>query len=209
MVLLMTEVKIQSLFSTPIYMTNMDRPFTKQELQFVNEQKKNCVKNTGNINTKDNYILNRKEFSNIKKFLNRCCKDYLNKVICPKDNIQLYITQSWLNFTETNQFHHQHNHQNSVISGVLYLNCDKKNDKIFFLNPKTYEQIKPKINNFNIWNSETWWFPLETTQLIMFPSSITHQVDTKKGNNTRVSLAFNTFYKGTLGSNASLTELKL
>jgi len=197
----MTEVKIQSLFSTPIYMTNMDRPFTKQELQFVNEQKKNCVKNTGNINTKDNYILNRKEFSNIKKFL--------NKVICPKDNIQLYITQSWLNFTETNQFHHQHNHQNSVISGVLYLNCDKKNDKIFFLNPKTYEQIKPKINNFNIWNSETWWFPLETTQLIMFPSSITHQVDTKKGNNTRVSLAFNTFYKGTLGSNASLTELKL
>tara|TARA_R100000657_G_C4666754_1_gene110731 strand:- start:732 stop:1349 length:618 start_codon:yes stop_codon:yes gene_type:complete len=205
----MTEVKIQSLFSTPIYMTNMDRPFTKQELQFVNEQKKNCVKNTGNINTKDNYILNRKEFSNIKKFLNRCCKDYLNKVICPKDNIQLYITQSWLNFTETNQFHHQHNHQNSVISGVLYLNCDKKNDKIFFLNPKTYEQIKPKINNFNIWNSETWWFPLETTQLIMFPSSITHQVDTKKGNNTRVSLAFNTFYKGTLGSNASLTELKL
>jgi hypothetical protein len=58
---------IQNLFATPIYMTNMDRPFTKQELKFVEDQKNHCLKNTGNINTKDNYILNRKEFKNIKK----------------------------------------------------------------------------------------------------------------------------------------------
>ena len=31
---------IQNLFSTPIYMSNINRPFTKQELQFVTEQKK-------------------------------------------------------------------------------------------------------------------------------------------------------------------------
>jgi hypothetical protein len=43
----------------------------------------------------------------------------------------------------------------------------------------------------------------------MFPSSTTHQVDVKKGKNTRISLAFNTFIKGTLGDNFSLTELKL
>jgi hypothetical protein len=43
----------------------------------------------------------------------------------------------------------------------------------------------------------------------MFPSSTTHQVETKKGTNTRISLAFNTFYKGTIGSNKDLTELIL
>ena len=43
----------------------------------------------------------------------------------------------------------------------------------------------------------------------MFPSSTTHQVDNKKGSNTRISLAFNTFYKGSLGVNRELTELKL
>ena len=43
----------------------------------------------------------------------------------------------------------------------------------------------------------------------MFPSSTIHQVETKQGNNTRISLAFNTFYKGTLGSNGTLTELIL
>ena len=43
----------------------------------------------------------------------------------------------------------------------------------------------------------------------MFPSSLVHQVDLKKGNNTRISLAFNTFYKGKLGINSELTELIL
>jgi uncharacterized protein (TIGR02466 family) len=200
---------IENLFPIPIYMTNIDRPFTKQELQFVDNQKNKCNKNTGNINTKDNYILNRKEFKNIKKFLDQCCKDYLEKIISPKNNIELYITQSWLNYTEENQHHHTHAHPNSVVSGVLYFDCNKENDKIKFTNPVGYQQIKPEIKDFNIWNSETWWFALETGQLVMFPSSTTHQVDTKKGTNTRVSLAFNTFYKGILGSNKDLTELIL
>ena len=92
---------------------------------------------------------------------------------------------------------------------MLYFNCNKNNDKIKFSNSIGYQQIKPEINKYNIWNSETWWFPLETSQLIMFPSSTTHQVETKQGNNTRISLAFNTFYKGTIGSNNDLTELIL
>ena len=205
----MKEPQINSLFATPIYQNNIDRQFTKQELQFVDNQKNKCSKNSGNINTKDNYILNRKEFKNIKKFLDQCCKDYLEKIISPKNNIELYITQSWLNYTEENQHHHIHAHPNSVVSGVLYFDCDKENDKIKFSNPVGYQQIKPETKDFNIWNSETWWFPLETGQLVMFPSSTTHQVETKQGTNTRISLAFNTFYKGTIGSNNDLTELIL
>jgi uncharacterized protein (TIGR02466 family) len=200
---------IQNLFPTPIYTTKMDRGFTKQELQFVDNQKNKCTNNKGNINTKDNYILNRKEFKNIKKFLDKHCKDYLDTIICPKDNIELYITQSWLNYTEKDQYHHQHAHPNSVVSGVLYFDSDKKNDKILFTSNKGYQQIKPEIKDFNLWNSETWFFPVETGDLFMFPSSTTHQVETKKGTNTRISLAFNTFYKGTVGSNKNLTELIL
>ena len=200
---------IHSIFPTPIYTTKIDRGFTKQELQFVDNQKNKCSNNTGNINTKDNYILNRKEFKNIKKFLDKHCKDYLDTVICPKDNIELYITQSWLNYTETNQYHHKHAHPNSVVSGVLYFDSDVKNDKILFSSNKGYQQISPEIKDFNLWNSETWFFPVETGNLFMFPSSTTHQVETKKGTNTRISLAFNTFYKGSVGSNKNLTELIL
>ena len=206
----MREPIINNIFPTPVYMTEIGRAFTKQELNFVKEQKKHCVKNTGNINTKDNYTLNRKEFKNIKKFLNKHCENYLKTIICPKENIKLYITQSWLNYTETDQFHHKHEHPNSVVSGVLYFNSNIENDKIFFSSGK-YQQIKPSVDDtkYNLWNSDTWFFPVETGKLIMFPSSTTHQVETKKGENTRISLAFNTFYKGTVGSNSELTELIL
>ena len=206
----MREPIINNIFPIPVYTTEIDRRFTKQELNFVKEQKKHCSKNTGNINTKDNYILNRKEFKNIKKFLNKHCKNYLDTVICPKNNLELYITQSWLNYTEADQYHHKHNHPNSIVSGVLYFDSDIKNDKILFTKSNS-PQIKPIIDNtkFNLWNSETWFFPVETGKLIMFPSSTIHQVETKKGKNTRISLSFNTFYKGTIGSNSALTELIL
>jgi len=199
-----------SIFPTPIYTTKIDRGFTKQELQFVKEQKKHCTNNQGNINTKDNYILNRKQFKNIKKFLDKHCKNFLDTIICPKNNIEIYITQSWLNYTEANQYHHQHAHPNSVVSGVFYFDSDIKNDKILF-SKDAYQQIRPQIDNtkWNLWNSGTWYFPVQTGDLFLFPSSTTHQVETKKGNNTRISLAFNTFYKGSVGSNFELTELIL
>ena len=203
--------KIQGLFPIPIYSTDIDRNFTKKELDFVKDQKNYCTNNEGNINTTDNYILNRPELKKIKKFLDECCKDYLKTIICPQNNVEIYITQSWLSYTEENQYHHLHDHPNSVVSGVLYLDCDKDNDRIHFFSPLTYAHISPDIHETkrNVWNSTSWWFAVKTGQLLMFPSITTHRVNVKKGSNTRISLSFNTFYKGTIGSNKGLTELIL
>jgi len=198
---------VEGLFPTPVYINNIDRNFTEQELQFVNDQQNNCIKNEGNIHTEDSYVLDRKQFKNIKIFLENCCKDYLEKIICPENNIELYITQSWLNYTKENQYHHKHLHSNSIISGVLYFNCN--NDNIKFYNSNINHTIKPLIKKYNFWNSETWTFPTKTGELFMFPSSLNHGVDVKKGDNIRISLSFNTFYKGVLGSDTALTKLIL
>jgi len=198
---------VEGLFPIPVYINNIDRNFTEQELQFVNDQQNNCIKNEGNIHTEDSYVLDRKQFKNIKIFLENCCKDYLEKIICPENNIELYITQSWLNYTKENQYHHKHLHSNSIISGVLYFNCNK--DSIKFYNSNINHTIKPLIKKYNFWNSETWTFPTKTGELFMFPSSLNHGVDVKKEDNIRISLSFNTFYKGVLGSDTALTKLIL
>ena len=52
----MNDPVINSIFPTPIYKTKINRGFTKQELNFVQEQKKHCKNNTGNIHSTDNYI---------------------------------------------------------------------------------------------------------------------------------------------------------
>ena len=205
----MTEAVINGIFPTPIYMSKLDRVLTSLELKFVYKNKKDFYKNDGNITSNNNYILNEKPFANIKKELDLRVKDYFEKVISSTDAVTPYITQSWLNYTETNQFHHKHAHPNSLVSGVFYINCDEKFDKIKFYKNDIYQTIKPQIKDWNLWNSETWWFSVNTGDVILFPSSLTHMVETKQGYNTRISLAFNIFIKGTIGINKELTELIL
>ena len=204
----MKEAIINSIFPTPIYISKLDRKFTPLELKFVEKNKKDFYKNDGNITSKNNYILNEKPFANLKKELDLRVKDYFNKIISPADNITPYITQSWLNYTEKNQYHHKHAHPNSLISGVFYINCHEELDKIKFFND-SYKTIKPQVKNWNIWNSESWWFQVKTKDIILFPSNLIHMVENKEGTNTRISLAFNVFIKGTFGNNRSLTELIL
>jgi uncharacterized protein (TIGR02466 family) len=203
------EADIHGIFPTPIYISKLNRELNKEEVSFIETTKEtNCHKNEGNITSDNNYILNEKPFANIKKELDLKVQDYFNKVVSPANNITPYITQSWLNYTETNQYHHKHQHPNSLVSGVFYINCHEEHDKIKFFNDK-YQTIKPEIKDWNIWNSETWWFSVKTRDVILFPSSLTHMVETKQGDNTRISLAFNVFIKGTFGNNKSLTELTL
>jgi uncharacterized protein (TIGR02466 family) len=202
----MIEATINGIFPTPVYISKLNRELTKKELSFINKSKLNVYKNEGNTTSNDTYILNQKSFKDLKIDLDLRIQDYFDKVILPANNITPYITQSWLNYTETNQYHHKHEHQNSLVSGVFYINCDDKFDKIKFFNTE-YKTIRPEKKDWNIWNSESWWFPVKTGDIILFPSSLTHMVETKQGDNTRISLAFNVFIKGTVGNNKSLTEL--
>jgi uncharacterized protein (TIGR02466 family) len=202
------EAIINSIFPTPVYISKINRELTNKELSFINKTKLDVYKNEGNTTSNDNYILNHKSFKNLKEELDLRVKDYFDKVISPANNITPYITQSWLNYTETNQYHHKHTHPNSLVSGVFYINCDDKFDKIKFFK-EGYQTIKPEIKDWNLWNSEAWWFAVKTGDIILFPSSLTHMVENKEGTNTRISLAFNVFIKGTVGNNKSLTELIL
>jgi uncharacterized protein (TIGR02466 family) len=202
------EANIHGIFPIPIYISKLNRELTSKELSFIDKTKLNVYKNEGNTTSNKNYILNNNPFKNLKEDLDLKVKDYFDKVISPSNNITPYITQSWLNYTETNQYHHKHQHPNSLVSGVFYINCEEEHDKIKFFNEK-YSNIKFEIKDWNMWNSESWWFSIKTGDVILFPSSLTHMVETKKGTNTRISLAFNVFIKGTLGNKKSLTELVL
>ena len=205
----MKEPIIHSLFPTPVFFSSLEREFTPLELKFVDEIKKNGSHlNYGNNTSLNNYILNEKPFFNIKKELNLRIKEYFDKIICSSNGITPYITQSWLNYTDKDQYHHKHSHPNSLVSGVLYINSDEKFDKIKFFK-SGYERIDLEVKEFNLFNSGNWFFTVKTGDIVLFPSSLTHMVETKEGDNTRISLAFNVFIKGKIGNSISLNEITL
>lgn len=203
----MINSNIYGIFPTPVYICKLGKKISTPMFKFVEENKKKCYQNQGNSTSNNKYILNEKPFRNIKKELNLIIKDYFNKIECLGNDVKPYITQSWLNYTEKNQYHHMHCHTNSIISGVLYIKADKEFDKIKFFKNK-YKQIAPEIMNYNSWNADSQWFSVETGDIVMFPSYLDHMVEATK-NDTRISLAFNVFIKGKIGNSETLTELIL
>jgi uncharacterized protein (TIGR02466 family) len=201
-------MKIHNLFPTPVYETNIDRAFTKEELQLVKDSEIECIPNMGNTSSEDNYILEQAAFKNLKKELEVILKDYIDKIVSPNQKVECYITQSWLNYTKTNGYHHIHNHPNSYLSGVIYFDGDKEHDKIHF-SKNDYNQIQINTDKYNRFNSSSWFVPVETGQVVIFPSHLHHMVSPKQGDNLRISLAFNSFIKGTLGIKNELTELRI
>ena len=201
---------IHPLFPQPVYASKLDRALTKKELKTINEYKKKTNSNAGNMTSNENYVLENKALNNLKKDLHTKVMDYFDKVICTDNPITTCITQSWINYIKSDQFHHKHNHPNSLISGVFYISADKEVDSITFHKAFLEDRIKLNINKYNMFNSISCTFPIETGDILLFPSSSIHGVEKKKkGNNIRTSLSFNVFFKGTVGNKKELTELIL
>lgn len=198
-------MNILTLFPTAVGKFILDRELTKQELEYIEKAERRP--NQGNQTSVKNYVLKDKPLKKLNDFLLDSTNKYFSEVYRPKDNVKIYITQSWLNYTEKNQYHHKHAHPNSFISGVFYASGDVTKDKIHFYGNESYKQIKIEPTEYNLYNSESWWLEAGTGILYLFPSSLTHMVTTLDHEQTRVSLSFNTFLKGTVGENHNLTEL--
>jgi hypothetical protein len=149
----MKEPIIHSLFPTPVFFSSLERKLTPLETKFLNKKEKDTYNNEGNITSNDNYVLNEKPFLNLKNELDLKVKEYFDKIICPSNKVKPYITQSWLNYTKRNQYHHKHQHPNSLVSGVFYINADEKLDKIKFFK-EDYQPIKLEIKEYNLFNSQ-------------------------------------------------------
>ena len=205
----MKDVNFELLFPTPVMFTELDRDFTKEELAFVDSHSTpdKTNRNVGNVTSNNNYILEEPKLADLKKVITEIINTYIKKVYKPKNPAEAFITQSWLNYTKKGEFHHKHEHPNSFISGVLYIHTDSTKDKITF-HRSGYKQLQLATDTYDIYNSDSWWFNVKTGGVVVFPSSLTHHVEDVVADETRISLAFNTFIKGTLGDNHSLTEFK-
>ncbi len=201
------EVRVTGIFPVPIYQTILNREISTEEKNFFNKLER--TKNSYNYNSKNNYVLDEEPLSTLKKELFLRVEDYFQKIITPKTNVLPYITQSWVNWTKKGEEHHKHAHSNSLFSGVFYIDADEEYDSIKFFKRHTYESLSIEPYEYHLFNSESWTFKVKTGDIILFPSSLGHLVESKIGDNLRTSLSFNTFIRGTIGVDVELTELKL
>ena len=202
-------MKIENLFPVPLGCTDLGRELTQKELDFFKCTQESGEKkyNEGNTHTLEHHILDNPELSELKKTLTEKVNLYFRNTYKPTEDVEIYITISWINYTETNQYHHSHSHPNSVISGVYYIETDVS-DTIIFTSPWPNKlTMYIETNELNQWNSDEWLYPTTKNSVLLFPSKLVHHVDQVESEKTRISLAFNTFVKGKIGSGDNLTEL--
>jgi uncharacterized protein (TIGR02466 family) len=206
----MKEIKadILGLFPTPLVDTSLGREITQIERDYIDSLENERNDNVLNYVSKNTYVLESEELSDIKHRIESALKFYIDNIICPNDSINFYITQSWLTWTYKGGSHFSHVHSNSVVSGVLYIDVDETMDNITFSkdNLDVFDFNKKIYNPFN---SESWEIPVKNNKIILFPSTLKHGVNTTQNSNTRISLSFNTFFNGSAGVGDKLNKLIL
>jgi uncharacterized protein (TIGR02466 family) len=199
-------MQITNLFATPVATFFLNRDFTKSELSYIKDLEKEV--NYYNEKSKDSYILKHEPLQDIEKFITHCINKVYKDVYNGLSDASLYITQSWVNYTKHGHQHHKHNHPNSILSGVLYIETDPKTDLILFTSP-ILPSYSFKIKEPNQYNTNNMANLVNPGQLIVFPSSLIHEVPPVESKKERISLAFNTFIRGDLGFEEQLTGLSL
>jgi len=198
---------IINLFPISVMLCEQKYKLNNQEIIYIKNIKQ--VKNYGggeNYKSVSSYILENKKLNNLKKYLTHKVQDYVYKHFQIKENIEVYITQSWSNYNNKKERHHRHLHPNSIISGVYYV---QGKAPIILHRKSSIFALDFQIKNFNIANSNTWLFDTNPNDLILFPSTLEHSVEPNENDETRISVAFNTFVKGKIGYEKNLNELNV
>jgi uncharacterized protein (TIGR02466 family) len=195
---------ITGIFPIPVYKKNIGRKFTDAELKASQPEAWHLRPGSDNVRADTTSVLNSPAFFGLKKFIDTCLEDFLKEIMAPETTCSLYATQSWINFNRKGDRHHQHFHSNSIVSGVFYLNTPGPGAITFNI---------PQRQPWHIQNTPNWWnmrkirFPVSSGDLILFMSDLEHGVETQLHDETRVSLAFNTWFRGEIGSKEGLTYL--
>ena len=201
----------EDLFPIPVYKNN-DYKLSKKEIELINDIGSSGKMNEGNNWTsKERYMFDLcKELKSFKNYCQEQIDYYAHEILKVDKKQQFYITQSWVNVNTKNTFHHSHMHLNSLISAVYFVTGNSI-PITFTKNPLNYlfPNWELTLTDYNKHNSCSWSTNNDQNTLLLFPSSLVHEVARNVTDEKRISISFNTFIKGVIGSSDRLTELKL
>lgn len=163
--------------------------------------------NVKNAISTDMGFFNKEHLAETKNALECECEQFLINAYGIREFTNLKMTESWGNVTHFNEWHHEHKHPFSVVSGVLFLDNNPEN---FNLHLECFvEQIPYFMEQRNL------FLPISAliedngidiksannlkNHLVLFLSNTAHFVNQVHGVENRRTIAFNTFWSGMTG----------
>lgn len=107
-------------------------------------------------------------------------------------HMQLVMRELWANVSCQYAYNNVHNHPNSLLSGVYYVQVQDESGDILLFDPRKQAWVmQPDFSERNQMNSSVHSISPEAGTLIIFPSWLDHGVGQNLSEIDRVSIAFN------------------
>ena len=204
--------ELLSIFPTPVVKFRVPDELMNFVPSLKEKLTENPKNNSSHTMSLSSYVLDAAKFRSLKDWLTIRTTEFMRLVLTIDSDAVL--TQSWVNKNAPDQYTHQHPHQNSIVSGVLYMDVPDGNSLIVFHKPDDgghgHFVLLPKYYDSEgrdcTYSSRSYKLPISAGELVLFPSWLIHSVPVNKTSNDRWSLAFNSMTSAGLGVRAHLTE---
>ncbi|HZL96607.1 MAG TPA: putative 2OG-Fe(II) oxygenase [Vicinamibacterales bacterium] len=200
----MSKPTIYPLFSTPVYVNNVG-DFERPDIQSLEYSSSFPGGAYNFLSSVDKNVLDRPEFKDVHAIVMREINLYARGLLAVSSSIEFYVTNSWINIHKRGHSAGAHMHHNSLLSGVLYLKAtENSGDLVFHRDVHSLVPFPPALDldmdSFNLYNCKSWGHKPKTNDICLFPSVVSHSVDTNQSDQERWCLAFNVFVRGDFGS---------
>lgn len=190
-----------SIFATPVLETNIG--VSKDILKHIHNLKYRRTDYENADISLSMSVLDKNIFSEYSKkidhYVKKFCFDFVK---FDKKKVKLERTASWSNRYHSKDWCQYHNHANSFITGVWYLETPKNSGDLELHNPRFSfgEPISFECFEYNSVNSHSYTFECKAGNLIIFPSIIGHSVGKNMSKKIRSCIAFNYYARGEVSS---------
>ena len=135
--------------------------------------------------------------------INHCKSETLKEIIirslCQLEpifkNVSMNV-QGWMNINGPGNFNVKHDHPRSNLSGVLWIKTPKNSGNLVFTSPQLFNKFEELYNyrdefKYDTKSYMTYYFTPTEGRILLFPSSLEHEVEENKSNEDRISYSFN------------------
>ena len=179
----------------PVFPAGVIKPYTAPK-SFIDslDLTEFSGENVNNHIYKFNNILLQPEFKEIKIWVDECAKDYLDNVL-ELEYEEFFLTSSWVNIMHKGEHYLLHNHENSIISGVLYLKSEPVHPPLTFNKYKMetgpFISLEGRYKKTNPNTAHTLKYPCKQDTMIIFNSHLIHGHDANELESERIGIAWN------------------
>lgn len=199
---------IYNLNPVPVWKNKFDYNLSQVEKHVLFDCPLTHIQSNNNYFSRNNFILDLPELKNLKKSIQDVFINFRKEVLGIEQN--LIITQSWVAKTNQGGWHSPHKHPNSMFSCVLYLQTSENSHINFHYDNELFKYLNLEFDNIlnTEYNTNYHKIPVESLDIVIFPSWLIHSVDINASNLDRVVLGVNSFFFGEFGKK-SLYPTKL